>query len=275
VQHLISALTAIPDVIWSGIIASLLTLSGVLLSNRSNTYRLLLQLKHDAAEKSRERTSALRRETYLRAAEELAKLNAFLSGLPQVDFAKVNLGEGMQGFFTAAARLQLVAEPKTALLSNKLSARYAELVLALLGDLMPIGSARSDINIADSLLAKAQAEAARLVAEMARINESGSPNDEALLALRRSFDFHQSQAAKYASDRNEAWKQLNGATVVFQKRLLREMKEIGLQQLELLVEIRRDLGLQGDLSELEAFMREEWVRMEQRLEALVSQLEAA
>lgn len=72
-------LKSVPDVIWSGLLASFLTLGGVLLSNRGYTQRLRLQLDHDAAEKTKERTAILRRETYLRAAEELVRVNAYLA----------------------------------------------------------------------------------------------------------------------------------------------------------------------------------------------------
>ena len=113
---LICFLQSIPDVIWSGLIASVLTLSGVLISNWSNTSRLKLQLQHDADQKTTERTATLRRDVYLSAAEELTKANTYLGSLAQIDLAKTNPAEGMQGFFGAAAKLQLVAEPKTALL---------------------------------------------------------------------------------------------------------------------------------------------------------------
>jgi hypothetical protein len=101
---LVSLLTSVPSAIWSGILGALLALSGVLISNRSNTTRLRIQLQHDAAEKSKERTSSMRREIYLRTVEELVKANSHLSGLPNLDPTKINIGEGLQGFFSAAAR---------------------------------------------------------------------------------------------------------------------------------------------------------------------------
>ena len=75
---LIYFVQTIPDVIWSGLIASVLTLGGVLISNRSNSSRLKLQLRHDAEQKTTERTASLRRDVYLEAAEQLTKANAYL-----------------------------------------------------------------------------------------------------------------------------------------------------------------------------------------------------
>jgi hypothetical protein len=242
-QPLIAFLQSIPDVIWSGVIASVLTLSGVLISNRSNTTRLQLQQEHDAAEKSKERTATLRREVCLKTAEELVKANAYLAGLPQLDLSKANVGDGLQGLLAAAARLQLVAEPKTALLVGQLSATYGELVLKLMIQLMPVGKAKADIEIADGLYTKAQTEVARILSEMAKQNESGHPDPRVFQVLNTSFDSQQAQARKYADDRNEAWTRFNANNLVFQRYLLQEMREIGAQQVPVLVEIRRDLGI--------------------------------
>lgn len=272
-HDLLCLLRSIPDVVWSGIVASVLTLSGVLLSNRSNTYRLKIQLQHDAAEKAKERTAALRREAYLRTAEELVRLNVHLASLPQIDVTKINAGEGMQGFFISAARLQLVAEPKTALLVNKLAATYAELFFTVMEAIQPVARAKSDIGIANSLYEKSQAEINRLLAEMARQNESGQPNKDIMRVLQQGFDFQQSQSAAFASDRADAWARFNAFNALFQKKLLTEVREIGLMQIPVLVEIRRDLGITGDLSEMEAFMREQWKRMEMRFDALLASLE--
>lgn len=265
----VALLKSIPDVVWSGLIASVLTLSGVLLSNRSNTLRLKMQLNHDATEKAKERIAVLRRETYLRAAEELVKINAYLASLPQVDLTKVNAGEGMQGFFVAAARLQLIAEPATSLLVNKLSARYSELAFTVMGKLLPVAKAKADINIADELYQKAQAEVSRLLSEISKQNESGRPDVNVYQALRSAFDFHQAQSQQYAGEHSEAWKQFNALSFDFQRCLLQEIKEIGGEQIPVMVEIRRDLGLTGDLVEIEAFMKDQWKKMESRLDALL------
>jgi hypothetical protein len=268
----IAFLKSIPDVIWSGVIASVLTLSGVLISNRSNTNRLKLQLQHDALEKAKERTAALRREVYLRAVEELVKVNAHLAGLPQIDLTKTNLGDGLQGFFSAAARLQLVAEPKTALLANQLVAEYGELVFKLMTHLVPVGRAKSDIQIADDLYSKAQAEVNRILSEMTRLNESGRPDASTFEALNRSLRFQQDQTAKYAETRNDAWKTFNQHSITFQKYLLSQLRDIGSKQIPVMIEIRRDLGLTGDLAEIESNMKQQWSRMEAHFDALIAAL---
>ena len=126
-REVVEWLRSIPDVIWSGVVASIITLTGVFISNSSNTRRLRLQLHHDAVERQKERVNALRRDVYLKAAEEISRANSYLASLTQLDVTKSNVADGLKEFFAISAKLQLVAEPKTALLVNDLTAAYGEL----------------------------------------------------------------------------------------------------------------------------------------------------
>jgi hypothetical protein len=268
----LSLLALVPATVWSGIIGAILALSGVLLSNWGSTSRLRIQLKHDSAEKAKERTAALRREVYLRAIEELVKANSHLAGLPNLDPTKVNIGEGLQGFFAAAARLQLVAEPKTALLVNRLVGQYGELLFDLLALLSPAHAAQSAIQIANHHYTLAQAEVTRILGEMAKLNESGKSDPDVFRALQSSLAFQQSQSEKFAADRDAAWSRFNAANVAFQRMLLTKLRDLASQQVPVMIELRRDLGLGGELGELEEQMREQMQRMEERFNALITSL---
>ncbi len=267
-----SLITSIPATAWSAIIGAILALSGVLLSNRGNNSRLQIQLQHDATEKARERTAVLRREVYLRAIEELAKANSHLADLPNLDSTKVNIGDGFQGFFSAAARLQLVAEPSTSLLVNRLVGEYAELLFELMARLQPAHAARSDIQIADHHYNLAQAEVTRVLGEMTKLNESGKADPAAFDALQSSFAFQQGQSAKFATDRDAAWSRFSAANIAFQRAVFAGVRDLASRQIPVMIELRRDLGLSGELDELEGQMRQQMQRLEERFNALVARL---
>ncbi|WP_016835665.1 hypothetical protein [Herbaspirillum lusitanum] len=150
-EELISLVSSIPSSIWGAVGGAIITLCGVFITHRGNTNRLRIQLAHDSGEKAKERISALRKDIYLKTVEELTKANAHLASLPQKDPTKGNLADELQGFFITAAKLQLVAEPKTALLVNELVASYGQLVLKGMGNAMPLHRIRSDIAIFDDL----------------------------------------------------------------------------------------------------------------------------
>jgi hypothetical protein len=266
---------SIPDIVWSGLLASAVTLGGVLVSNRSNTNRLLLQLKNDALEKSKERIATLRRDVYLLTAEELVKVNVYLGSLPQIDPSKINLSDGLQPFFAASAKMQLVAEPDTALLVNKIVGLYGELLLQLLGELSPSHSAKTDIGIHDDLYTKAQVEVARILTEMTKFNEAGQQNDTVFRSLSASFSFQQAQAYKHAKARSDAWNRFKASQLAFHRFMIPQLRAIGAQQIPMLIAIRSDLGLNTNLEAIEAQMQAQRQRMEVQLDALLTKLTAS
>lgn len=265
-------LRSVPDVIWSAVIASCLTLGGVLVSNRSNTKRLEVQLHHDATEKQKERTAALRREVYLRTVEELTVANSHLASLPNADPTKANLADGLQGFLSSAAKLQLVAEPQTALLANQLVASYTELLLKLMIRVAPLHRAKLDINISDDLYNKAQAEVNRVLSEMTKYNESAQSSHEVFEALQQSFENHQKFASKHAEDRGKAWEHFNQLNIEFSRMLIADMQTLGQEQIPVMVEIRRDLGLTTDLNAFSDQMQANWKHMSGQMDALLKAL---
>jgi hypothetical protein len=266
-------LKSIPDVVWSAVIASVLTLSGVLVSNHSNTNRLKIQLRHDAEQKAAERTAVLRREVYLRATEELTKANSYLASLPQADLTQTNAAQGLQGFFAEAAKLQLVAEPQTALLVNQLVADYGELLLKLLARLGPLQRARIDITICNGLYEQSQSEIKRLLAEMAKFNEGLQTNHAVFEVLQESYNFHQEQAQRYSSERAEHWNVFNKGNLEFCRDLAHEMQHLSELQIPVLVAIRQDLGLTGELDTFREQMQANSDRMKKQLDELINALQ--
>ncbi|RTY33693.1 hypothetical protein EKD00_09180 [Chlorobium phaeovibrioides] len=262
----------IPDVVWAAVAASLITLLGVFLSDRANLIRLRAQHQHDERERVKERTAVLRRDVYLRTVAELTRASAHLANLPQLDALQVNIAEGLQGFFSAAAQLQLVGEPKTALLVGKLQAAYSELYLDLIEHLTPIWYAKSAIAIADEYYSHEQKEISQLFAKMNARVESGAPDAVIMSTLQQNLDFHQGQLTKYAHDRAAAGAQAQAHIVAYQRILLTGMGDIGLSYIPALIAARKDLGLCGDLEEIELQMRSQYDRQRVKLEAIISRL---
>ncbi|MEO5658450.1 MAG: hypothetical protein ABIQ90_01455 [Polaromonas sp.] len=272
---ILTMIASVPDVIWSGVIASLLTLSGVLLSNWSNTNRLKIQLKHDSDEKTKERLAMLRKEVYLNAAEESIKANAYLGSLSQVDFSKTNAGEGMHGFFAAAAKLQLISKPKTSLQVSELVSTYGELLFKAMAKVRPIQKLQTDIAIRDDHYHRAQAEVSRVLAAMTQFNEAAKTDDAVFKALNISFDFQQGQANKFASERSALWVERNRLHLAFIREFVVDMKLAGERQMQVMVELRRELDVGGDVDAFIRQMDAQWKRMKTQLETLLDDLERA
>lgn len=163
------------------------------------------------------------------------------------DMTKGNLGEGVVGFQSASARLQLVAEPQTTLLAMRLSATNGELFFEVMQHLIILAKVKVDIQIADDLYTKSNNEVQRILSTMTQQNETGKPDQQAFEALQRNLAFNQEQASKFAANRSTGWATFNQGNIAFMRHLFSRIREIAPQQMKLMLEIRRDLSLTGDL----------------------------
>lgn len=263
---------SVPDVIWSGLIASVLTLSGVLISNRSNTNRLAKQLTHDSLEKQKERKSTLRQEAYLSVAEELTKANNYLSSMPWLDLSSVNAADGLKDFFAAAAKLQLVAETKTALLINQLSFSYGELCVNIIRKLSPVSDLRIEHKICHDSYVKHQSEIDRILVEMRRLNETAQTNEAVWNSLNSSFEFHRKEANEFSERRGLLADEIHVLCAEVAVLILRDMVALSEQQINVQIEIRRDLELTSDLDDFRLQMQDQVSRSLKSVENMIDSL---
>jgi len=272
-MQILYELSLIPDVVWSALLASALTLAGVMLSNRSNTKRLVKQLTHYSNEKEKERINSLRRDVYLKAVEELAKVNNYLGKLPQLDPGEANLGDGLSEFFAVAAKLQLVCKPKTSGLANELVARYSELLMSLMAKVSPIHNLNINIRLTGSFYDRNEAEVTRALAAMTQLNESGQPDPVRFAALQRSFEGAQRLANHFAEERASAYAQQRVAMRNYTADLLKEIRSVGNLQVRFMAAIRGELGLTTDTSGLEACLQATQDRVNTSVQTLLTELE--
>lgn len=264
--------TTIPDVIWSGVIASLLTLGGVLLANRSSTARLRIQLEHESLEKAKQRRAELRRDVFLAAAEESVKANGYLAALPNADLSKPDAINPLHGFFAAAAKLQMVADTKTALHTSQLVGNYGQLLFKVLQLARPIHRAKGDAQLSKQHYDETQVEIKRILAAMIALNESGKPDPQKFEALGRSFEFQRAQAVKYAAEQQDSLDQATSLHLEFLKEFLPSVKEIGLKTMTLMIEIRREFEIESDGVAMENELRAQWQLMDESISSLLRSL---
>ncbi len=265
-ENIGSILSSIPASIWSSIVTGTVAFVGVFLANRDNTKRLMRQLEHDTKEKARERTALLRREVYLKAVEELVNLQCGLARLSQLEMDDPQIWEPARSFGAAAARLQLVAEPATALKANRLAFEYGKIHVSLIGHAAPIAKARIDLRIAKQWCEAYCEDAKRTLGEMQKLNQSRSANDTMFDALSSRYDFQSTQRDRQYDELNKKAAKINVYTLTFNKHLLTHLKEITPQYYDIFISLRRDLGMNADIDEFEEVIRQQVLELQAHYE---------
>lgn len=179
---------SIPTIVWSGVVASFISLAGVVLSNRSSLERLKEQLRHDSHEKHRDRISELRKEVYLELATQMTYAGGHLGSLAGKDPTTADLGGPLQAAMAELAKAQLIGTRETAALAAEMAAIYGEALFNLMAAAKPMHDLKIDIKISGDMYDQQFSQAKRVIAEIAALNESGIPNPAKMAALQRSFE---------------------------------------------------------------------------------------
>lgn len=244
VSRIFAWLQSVPDVIWSGVIASILTLSGVLISNWSNTSRLKIQLTHDSQEKEKERTIRLRKEVYLLAMEELINTSGQLATLPQMDLATDNIGLIFKAMFTSLSKVQLIGEAKTSQLALDLNRFFMENLPVIISLIIPLMKAKSNITINDGVFQENQKKINDVLQQMHQQHATGQANPLILEALQKQFDFFFEESQKYINEANQWRNTFNRENIEFQKMVVKLSGQVRMISIPLFNEMRRELGFQ-------------------------------
>ncbi|UHQ18818.1 hypothetical protein LVB87_11560 [Lysobacter sp. KIS68-7] len=245
-----AAAVSIPTVVWSGVIAAAISLSGVILSNRSSEKRLNDQLRHDAREKHRDRIFALRKEVYLDLTTQMMSTGAHLGSLAAKDPTSADLSGPLQGTMAALAKVQLIGERESSALASQLAGIYGQALFNLLAAAQPMHDLKIDINVANNMYEQQLAQAQRALAEITAENESGDPNPARMKVLRHNFEHYREAYEKYGEDRNSSWEAYNALQKVFMRATMAETTRIGEMQVRLTAAFRNEIGLDADLAAL-------------------------
>ena len=273
---LFGILRKVPDVVWAGVIASFLTLSGVKVANRDNTRHLMLRLRHDREEKAAQRLADLRREVYLHAIEQFVHASSYLGSLPATELHKAEAAQPLQGFFAAAAKLQMVSESRTSALVSDLIGTFSVLHLRLIGAAQPIRQLLSEIDFYTTLWEGALAEQKRVLSAIAQFVESGDmERDE---ARRKALDLTLDTQTKFLRDHSETRQALhlerNALHGEFVKSLMLGLQAINTKMQPVMVAIRRELHIDNQLDAYADAVAEQQDRVAGAVAELMAQLDA-
>ena len=240
---------AIPAPMW-GILGTgfgaTLTLAAALIVNSGNNKRLKIQLKHDEKEKNTDRMNTLRREVYMDAIAEMIRVGGYLGDLPNGDISSKNVSADLQSFYVAAAKLSLVSSDETQKAVDTLGIEYSKLIFVLMQRLMPVHHASIEKDLHAKYYEEFMTDVRRVLGEITRFNEAGRTEQNIFSALEQSYNFLMAQAKTQEDMRSEAQARFNELHMEFSRLLMHDMGQISILQVEVLISIRKDLGIATD-----------------------------
>lgn len=193
----------IPDIVWAASLASILTLTGVILSNRNSRKQALAQLKHDSHQRDRERNMILRKEVYLPAAEAISKGITILTELVELNLSTQEVKENLSSYSAAISKIQIVGSNNTVQATSAFSQKLVSSFLELIVIRAPLLDRKNEIEIRTNFINKTQSELDRYIKLMKDANLAGNTDQRIWDSLNRSVEYEQKQNERYIKERSE------------------------------------------------------------------------
>ncbi|MFM0218299.1 hypothetical protein [Paraburkholderia caledonica] len=253
----------VPDVVWSGVIGSSIAFLGVWLSNKSNTDRLLQQLRHDANEKATQRRAEIRKAVYLELAEQFSAANAHIGAMSGIDPTKnENTADALMPFHSASAKAQLVSGIETSDAIADLMAVHTKFFIKAVTKLLPIQELKYKIEEQTGIYEDARAEMKRILSEMAAFNEAARTDRDVFEALNRSFDIQKGVSAGASTARAELHDTLNALHRDYLEFTTSNLGAIMRASAPVMAAMRRELEIDGYDVNYESLLIKRFERIE-------------
>jgi hypothetical protein len=101
---------------------------------------------------------------------------------------------------------------------------------------------------------------------MIQFNETGQRDPDAFQRLNRSAEISRETSQRLANERAALWAQVNALQRQYLRDLIPEIKSISKLQIHVIVELRRELTVGGDVEVFALIMRRQLERMERAID---------
>jgi hypothetical protein len=244
---LVNVAIKIPDVVWSGLLASTLTLLGVWVSNRDNTRRLTLQLDHDRLERRTDRMYELRKDVYLTAS---AALNEFPVSLAKLVDPTESLGDLLAGVRDVLPKVALVGEFRTMLAANELATSLHTVHVQQRLHVMPLSKAASLVKATTEMMERLRVQQLEVLNRVDKALAKPDKDDAEWVGLVRGNRLVQKHMAEAGVVAAQQLRDYFTALKEYIPHASRAMKGIAPKIEMLIVALRGELGIETDREKL-------------------------
>lgn len=269
---ILNILLKIPNVVWAAVIASLLTLGGVFLTNRGTYKRLIKQLEHESAQKDRDRNMGLRRQVYLDAAEAITENHLILMKIPNLGISDLELSEKFSKSAATISKVYAIGSSKTVKSVSELTSIIGSKYLLFIAERIPLVQRKHEIDIQNELIMKASAERDQMIEIMKNVNLQGIQDDRLMGVAERNFKFQQEQVTKLLDKRNQLI-EINGEEQIqLAMKCFQASREVSEYFTPAISSVREEMDIPFDEDAYRTAMERSWEASDQSLKDFYSKI---
>ncbi|MDK9717002.1 MAG: hypothetical protein OEL57_03735 [Trichlorobacter sp.] len=207
-MELLALIEKIPTTFWGVVVGSFFTITGVVITNRSNTKRLKIQLDHDREMKKLERELNLRKEIYLAAAEAISAGLVLVGRIGNFNIEYNKLMESFEEKSPSITKVNVIASDDTIKAFTAFMEELTGGILRLSHQRIKHGVLQQRISFIQTQLDKALEERDRMISLMKEFNLAGSTDKQRWAAIEQNNDFERKRIYELSEEKIELELQL-------------------------------------------------------------------
>lgn len=270
---LLSLLEKIPATFWGVVVGAILTLGGVVLTNRANDRRLRAQFDHDRKIRNRERELSLRKEIYLAATEAVSAGLTAIGRFANLDIPHDQIAEDYLNRSPSIAKVYVVSTEATgravAALTGELSAAY----LRLSAKRIPLIAHKQQIAFLAEQMVAFGRERDRMLDLMKQYNIQGQADQRLWNVINNNFQFEQTRITDVIKNHSELASKLSVKQIDYAQECMIEVIRLTRLQLPALVAVRTELELPIDEDAYSSFIEDGLRRQEASMRDFLAEIQ--
>jgi len=221
-EIIICWISKVPNVVWSAVIASLLTFSGVLWTNKGTEKRQAALLEHEKQKFQSEQKLALKKEVFLNVASSFANVLGVIPKLMNLEFTQKEIESQIENHGGIVAKSYLAAREESVAEILKYSSETGEVFISLFKDRTIVLDHNKAIEIYQSTINAANEEKNRIVSIMKEYNLQGRNDPAAFDYLNTSYEAQEKIVQQNTERKEEQVAILKPLHIEFAKKCISE-----------------------------------------------------
>lgn len=245
-MDLLNQLAKVPDTIWAAVIASLLTIGGVILTNLHSRKQQREALVHDSNQRDREREMSLRKEVYMPAIETISTFHGLLSRLPDLNLPEREYTSALQSNSGAIGKIHVIASNETVQSVMRVQQVAGIAFIRCWPIRASLVNRKAEIDELTRLIEQSIQEEVRIIELMKQHNIDGSTDGRRWKILNDNIDFEIHNRSKHEKRKQELLAEQNPALLEFTQDCFNETLKIAELIPPAILAIRKELNLPLD-----------------------------
>ncbi len=273
-EILICWISKVPNVIWSGIIASCLTFFGVYLTNKGNAKRQTSLLLHEKEKFQSEQKLALKKEVFLNVASSFADVLGVIPKLMNLEMSEKYINKKIEGHSGIVAKSYLAAKEDSVAEILNYSAEIGDSLITLLKERMILLDHKKAIEIYQSTITTANAEKNRILSMMKEFNFQGRKDQNTFDYLNKSYGTQESIVVSSTEDMGKQIAILGPLNINYARKCIKEHGRLLSLLPPMTIALRKELDNDGDSDVFVTALNNNISRMNKSFGGLFSEAEA-